>query len=265
MDCDFGESVLIDPNSDVYNYIFAYLLIWLLYLHLVDPFPMGESQESRVDLIAYVADRGLHFRLFDNLFHLMCSLDEEEFSGDGGEDDGTGEPGSSSESISDYLRKLKDLKEIQNLRQLLGDRNAANSLPKLALTVYYHMLRNMPHLIRSWFGNLKPTHKQLVDDFTVRHCSGVMIEKELDALRAADHEKFGNIVVKSSKKANEITAVYSLKEISFGIKFSFNENFPLTTVKIECFNRSGVTEDLCRKWIQRLTIFFNKLVSGVLN
>lgn len=244
LDCEFGVSVEIDPNSDVYNYIFAYLLVWLLYLHLVDPFPMSESSESRSDLIAYLAERGLHTRLFDNLFHLMHSLEEEE---------------ETEESNVDFLRRIKNLKDIQNLRHLIGERDGS-SLSKLAFCVYYHVLANLPHLMRSWFSNLKPVQKRIVDDFTVHNFSAVLIEKELDRLRAADREKFGNIVVTTSKKANEITAVYSLREISFGIKFTFNDNFPLTTVRIECFNRSGVSEDRCRKWIQRLTIFFNKQV-----
>ncbi|KAI2804180.1 listerin E3 ubiquitin protein ligase 1 [Blomia tropicalis] len=252
-DYEFGQSVMIDSNSDVYNYTFAYLLVWLLYLHLMDPFPVDDSSEARADLVAFLIEQNLHGRLFDNLFHLMLNLEEHEETNSG-----------QTENISQFLEKISDLKDVQNLRVLIGEQNSY-SLSKLALCVYYQILQNLPNLLRSWFGNLKPQQKEIIDDFTIRNFSGLLIEKELNNFKLTDREKFGNIVIRTSKKVNEITAVYSLREISFGIRFNFKNNYPLTAVGIECFNRSGVSEDRCRKWIHRLTTFFTKQNYSILN
>ena len=243
-DYEFGESVLIERTTDVYKYTFVYLLGWLLYIDLTKRFSVQNetSLETRNSLINYIVEKNMHNRLFDNLFHLM--LNDEDIASDGVP------PSFDKYNICQYPEKLQNL---------IGE-ESATSLSKLACCVYFQFLSYLPDVLRAWFNNLKHHPKQMVDYFTTEHFSKILIEKEFECFKTIDHKLFGNINVKANKKSNEITAVYSLKEISFGMRFSFNVKYPLSAVLIECINRSGVSEDLCRKWIQRLTIFFNKMV-----
>lgn len=247
LDYEFGESVLIEQSIDVYKYTFVYLLGWLLYIDLVKRFS-GDSTsalDTRASLINYISERGMHSRLFENLFHLMATEESKEENEEG-----------------QLVDRYNICQYPEKLRKLIGE-ESSSSVSKLASCVYYQVLNYLPDVIRSWFNNLKHHQKQIVDCHTLENFSNILIEKEFDCFKLIDHKLFGNINVKASKKLNEITAVYSLKEISFGMKFSFNANFPLTAVRIECINRSGVSEDRCRKWIQRLTIFFNKMASSL--
>lgn len=137
------------------------------------------------------------------------------------------------------------------------------SLPLLRLTilVYYQILCFLPNSLRSWFNTLKSQKKQFFDHITNRYFNRLMIEKEFNFIKNADRNQFGNIDIVYNKKIKEIRAVYSLKDINFGIKFTFSQNYPLTPVSIECFNKIDITDDRSRLWLKRLTIFFNKLVN----
>ncbi|XP_075584664.1 uncharacterized protein LOC124491472 [Dermatophagoides farinae] len=241
---------------------FAYLLVWTIYLRLLQRFPYKDHGENEIrsDLINYLVELNLHNQFLQNLFLLMhdsidWDLDRNYLQ-------------SIIHSITDQQTNLIDmdcLKDSNRLLQLIGSISDTNQNARLAVFVYYQSLCHMANVVRCWFNTLRHHQKETVDYVTRRYFSQLLMEKELEQIKNVDYEKLGNIQIKFSRKLHEISAIYSLKEISFGIRFIFEANYPLTALSIQCFDKSGVSEDVCRKWLQRLTIFFNRMNCSILD
>ncbi|KAH9415234.1 listerin E3 ubiquitin protein ligase 1 [Dermatophagoides pteronyssinus] len=239
---------------------FAYLLVWTIYLRLLQQFPLknyGEN-EIRSDLINYLVESNLHNQFLQNLFLLMhdsCDwndLDRNHLQ--------------SIININTNNNQLDCLEDSNRLLQLINEKKSDTERnSRLAVFVYYQSLCHMANLVRCWFNTLRHHQKESVDYVTRRYFSQLLMEKELEQIKNVDQEKLGNIQIRFSRKLHEISAIYSLKEISFGIKFTFEANYPLTALSIQCFDKSGVSEDVCRKWLQRLTIFFNRMNCSILD
>ena len=234
---------------------FAYLLVWTIYLRLLQQFPLKDygENEIRSDLINYLVESNLHNQFLQNLFLLMhdsCDwndLDRNHLQ--------------SIININTNNNQLDCLEDSNRLLQLINEEKSDTERnSRLAVFVYYQSLCHMANLVRCWFNTLRHHQKESVDYVTRRYFSQLLMEKELEQIKNVDQEKLGNIQIRFSRKLHEISAIYSLKEISFGIKFTFEANYPLTALSIQCFDKSGVSEDVCRKWLQRLTIFFNRMV-----
>nr|XP_027203114.1 E3 ubiquitin-protein ligase listerin-like [Dermatophagoides pteronyssinus] len=272
----FSTINIDDLQSSTTTTFQAYLLIWTIYLRLLQKFPLknynqnnNNNDDIRSDLINYLVESNLYNEFFKNLFLLMNdSLDWNDV------DRNYLQSIMQSITIDDEQQQVTNLNynqldclEDSNrlLRLINGSKYQSNRNCRLAIFVYYQSLCHMANLIRSWFNSLKHQQKETVDYVTRRYFSPLLMEKELEQIRMVDQTKLGNIQIRFSRKLHEISAIYSLKEISFGIRFTFDTNYPLTTLSIQCFDKSGVSEDVCRKWLQRLTIFFNRMNCSILD
>lgn len=107
--------------------------------------------------------------------------------------------------------------------------NYLESFPSLSGYLFYVCFRNLPVLVRIWWSDdLDRKQNQLVEKFTIKNISPLLVMDELNSVidyqqktkpNPADDSEFS---VKVSKASSEVTAVYKKDDVSLTSTFVFS-------------------------------------------
>eukprot|EP01135_Chromosphaera_perkinsii_P009750 Nk52_evm15s1869 gene=Nk52_evmTU15s1869 len=204
---------------------FGYLLCWLL---LFDCLEMA-SPRLRSHYVQYLGDERAMVRLLDIAFqHIPLS----------------------SRTIKEYNRSF--ILEL-NLRSLsLADQG--EGFHRLCSHIFYRSLKGTPTLTRTWWNDLSRKMYVLIEKHTAKYFSPVLIEQEMIAVKESKTEKLDGIEVQASLSKGEVSAKYTIDEVSLGLVVKLAENHPMQNVKIESPYRAGLSESQWRKWLLQITL-----------
>ena len=141
---------------------------------------------------------------------------------------------------------------------LFGSGVLKHEKERLALGAYRACLVALPALTRTWFSDLKdvPTARAL-SHATATAVSPFLLEREFDAVERAaskngfadgDADSAGDLTVRVSRGAGEISATYALDDAAVELKVRLPKTYPLVAAELETGARAGVSEARARKW-----------------
>ncbi|KAI9847626.1 MAG: hypothetical protein M1837_002200 [Sclerophora amabilis] len=142
----------------------------------------------------------------------------------------------------------------------------------LLIHLYYLSLKHVPSLTKAWWIDCpRRQTRDAVENWTEKFISPLVIGDELRTVRewvdnssdAAD----GEMKVKVSTRAKEVTASYEVDEQTMQIMIKLPGTYPLSQVTVEGLNRVGVDEKKWRSWLintQGVIMFSNgSIVDGL--
>lgn len=144
-------------------------------------------------------------------------------------------------------------------------------LQVLAAHVYLRALIHVPTTVRSWWVDIKDRqHSLQIANFTTRHCSPVIANRELSHLREPEalsklQDEALSIKILST---NEVIATYVVDEHPMEIGVKIPSDFPLHGIEIRDIQRVGITEAKWRSWllaVQQLITGQNGLIFDALS
>ena len=133
---------------------------------------------------------------------------------------------------------------------------------RLALGAYRACLSALPALTRTWFSDLKDASvARALASNTAVAISPFLLEREFDAVERAATGAFsgfafgehradsaGELTVRVSRGAREISATYSLDDAAVELRVRLPKAYPLVAAELETGARAGVSEARARKW-----------------
>ena len=133
---------------------------------------------------------------------------------------------------------------------------------RLALGAYRACLSALPALTRTWFSDLKDASvARALASNTATAISPFLLEREFDAVERAATGAFsgfafgehradsaGELTVRVSRGAREISATYSLDDAAVELRVRLPKAYPLVAAELETGARAGVSEARARKW-----------------
>ncbi|RWS10947.1 RNF160 protein-like protein, partial [Dinothrombium tinctorium] len=226
--CDFrvGDCCcIVDPTTDAHHYSLAYLFTWCQifeYFSFLTP-------ENRSLLSGYLNESGTLFKLLNNVFRLMPIHEDAD----------TDPRSMILTSFDFHAAEPPSSREIQHMSS----------------QVYIMALRKMPASIRLWLSNQDKRVVDVVNQFTTNYASNFLSSEELKSIQASSLSSFKNLTVKARPTAREVTALYSVEDMSIELTIQFPLNYPLSPVTIDSGKRVGVTSSQWRTWLLQLTTF----------
>ncbi|KAI9674183.1 MAG: hypothetical protein M1817_002001 [Caeruleum heppii] len=121
--------------------------------------------------------------------------------------------------------------------------------------LYYLCLKHLPSLTKAWWVDCPRRQKVLsIESWTEKYLSPLIIADELATVSEwvaspAFSEGEGEMSVKVSKNAKEVTASYEVDEQTMQIVIKLPGTFPLRQAVVEGVNRVGVDEKKWRSWL----------------
>jgi hypothetical protein len=133
---------------------------------------------------------------------------------------------------------------------------------RLALGAYRACLSALPALTRTWFSDLKDASvARALASNTAVAISPFLLEREFDAVERAATGAFsgfafgehradsaGELTVRVSRGAREISATYSLDDAAVELRVRLPKAYPLVAAELDTGARAGVSEARARKW-----------------
>ncbi|ODQ67826.1 hypothetical protein NADFUDRAFT_80975 [Nadsonia fulvescens var. elongata DSM 6958] len=124
----------------------------------------------------------------------------------------------------------------------------------LVINVYYNSLRHTGSIAKNWFISLRRHSTIIIEQFTERYVSPLVINQELNAVQTALDSKSSsindeNMSIKISKTMNEIKAYYTVDEQTMEIVVKIPSVYPLKPIVFEGVKRIGARENQWRAWL----------------
>ncbi|XP_072116707.1 E3 ubiquitin-protein ligase listerin isoform X1 [Mobula birostris] len=230
-----GEYTEIEPLSAAYYCILGYLLSWKLLL----VFFKASPSELRAIYASYLRDSKCLHKLLQNLFRLMPENPTL--------------PGQIADSTSKGVRTLFSEKHAI----LLQETKALHTeIPKLACTVYYGVLENLPATVRLWWNSQDKRVSSTVDKYTSKYVSNILSSQEISAVQTST-SVFKNMMVKARPVAREVLATYTVNEVFIELVIQLPTNYPIGSITVESGKRIGVAVQQWRNWMMQLNTFLN--------
>jgi hypothetical protein len=237
-DVTIGDVAVI--ASSEFPSIMAYLLAWNLILqvfHVAAP-------EQRAEYARHIRRVGLLDHLMASIFRLM--------------------PQSPTVTISDSLVTGLPANKLSSTRNLLAEEPPLDvsddkiipetELRHLACSVYIHVLETLPALVRQWWTGLDKRSADVVDRFTTRYASPILVAREMQVLQVGD--AVPGMTVKGRPVAREVVASYTFGDASMELLITLPANVPLGAVSVTGDERRlGVQKTQWRNWMLQLTMF----------
>ena len=197
-----GECMLIEPDMDEYKFIMSYLLSWKLLLRMIST----ASPRLRAQHASFLKSVAAVDALLRHLFRLMSNVPEY---------------------FEDGIKKSM----FEQQQQLcVRDVPSSASLHQLACGVYRQCLADIPALLRETLSNIERKTANIIDKFTTKYVSSLLISKELQNASSAALE---NMTVKTRLSQREIVATYKRDEFSMDLIITMPANHPLKKLSFD--------------------------------
>ncbi|KAK4881955.1 hypothetical protein RN001_005274 [Aquatica leii] len=225
LDFKLGEhSCRIEPYTDSYTYMSAYLLIWDVLLSLCE----YSSTELRYQYADWLKNGNFLNNLLDNIYKLLpddilhCSVGD-----------------------------TKQLSELFSTKfsTSLDDACASAHIEHMACWIYFLTLLQLPALVRQWWSEKELRISQIVEKVTAIFVSPQLCNRELADI-TKNETKFKNMVVKVHPSVREVVAVYTVDEAQMELVITLKNNYPLTSPDVQCNRQIGGTSH--RQWLMQL-------------
>jgi hypothetical protein len=136
-----------------------------------------------------------------------------------------------------------------------------------ACNLYKHALKCVPAMIRDWW-NIQPKRiSDIVDKYTTKYVSPILIEEEIIQInRSANlinnnnnnnnqiiNDEESTIKIRGMFSSREIISIYKMKELNMELIIQLPINYPLGVVNVSSVRRLGVSENEWRNWLIQLS------------
>ncbi|XP_064628174.1 E3 ubiquitin-protein ligase listerin-like [Lineus longissimus] len=239
-DVKCGECMEIEPYIAEYALSTAYLLCWKLLLK----FFKGAKSELRVQYATYLKTTGAIHSLLLDVFCLM--------------------PESPVIQLKDILTSQSPMSKLTATKNLFAEEpilpirgiSSSREVKHVACFVYHTALQELPALVRQWVNDRDKKTASVVDSFTTKFVSPVLISQEMASLQTKER-KFNNMTVKARPAARDIIATYCVEEATMELMVQLPANHPLGTITVVVGKRVGVADTQWRNWMLQMTTFLN--------
>jgi hypothetical protein len=276
----------VQMKHDANNKLMSYLLINRLILDMFT----GEELDFKVKLVNNLREIRFNENLINCLFRLMPSFKDTTLKLFN-EINNSDIPDDLDEYVFDSLIKYNY--EINF--QISGmDENYESFTNKnvqaFACKLYKYALKLVPAMLRDWF-NIQPKRiADLVDKYTTRYVSPVLLEEEIRQINRSVNQQLNrqpseSILVDNTKSnaasplgpakktiivenddestikirgmvsTREIVTTYKMKELSMELIIHLPLNYPLGVIEVSSVRRLGVSENEWRNWLLQLTTY----------
>ena len=133
-----------------------------------------------------------------------------------------------------------------------------------ACNLYKYALKCVPAMIRDWW-NIQPKRiSDIVDKYTTKYVSPILIEEEIIEInRSANlinnnnnqiiNDEESTIKIRGMLSSREIISTYKMKELNMELIIQLPINYPLGVVNVSSVRRLGVSENEWRNWLIQLS------------
>ncbi|XP_062615887.1 E3 ubiquitin-protein ligase listerin-like [Saccostrea cucullata] len=223
LDLSVDQKFIVEPFTEIYQHVLAYLLSWKLLLTSFHHSPA----ELRSKYAAYLQENGCMNQLMSVIFRLMPEVPINK-------------------DKSNIFEKPFSL-------QASGEPSSFE-ICELACSVYKDALKTTPALVRLWWKDQDRKSVSYVDKFTSKYVSPVLCTEEISSLDAID-KKDVNFTVKTRPSTREVVAVHTLEEVCIEVVITLPQNYPLGNITVSSEKKVGVTAQQWDKWLLQLNIF----------
>jgi len=163
------------------------------------------------------------------------------------------------------------------------------SVQKYACRMYKKALKHVPAMIRDWW-NIQPKRvADLVDKYTIKYVSAVLLEEDIREINRSanlislnspgknepimvevtntaptgpakktviiEDDETSTIKIRGMFSTREIVSTYKMKELNMELIIQLPINYPLGVVEVSSVRRLGVSEQEWRNWLIQLTTY----------
>jgi hypothetical protein len=167
----------------------------------------------------------------------------------------------SSPGASQLLASAASLEKAPDLALLGSEEQAAAAMQDLAGHILYRSVAAFPSLVRLWYNDLDRATASRVDKFVAGSISPLILAKEVTGITeaAGSIDETGELSVRASSKAREITASYVKDEAVLEVVLRVPPSYPLRPIQVDGTRRVGVSEGKWKKWALAMrTLLDNK-------
>ncbi|GAA5872634.1 hypothetical protein JCM3774_001869 [Rhodotorula dairenensis] len=216
------------PDSDEPNQVTAYLLSWLLAFSFFE----SASPRLRAGYLEQLRDSGLVVQAFLPAVFAPLQLSDRTRPVD-----------LAPWTVDDFVLEQLDARD-------------RTSLAVFAAHVYYRALHTVPSIIRTYWSSLQNLQlSRVMQSFTTRHFSPLLVSDELSVLRDADSpigqqlRDNDDFTVKVASNGSEVKVVFVVDEEAMEIGIKVPNEFPLAGVEVRDVRKVGVTDKQWRAWL----------------
>ncbi|XP_056016029.1 E3 ubiquitin-protein ligase listerin-like isoform X2 [Ostrea edulis] len=223
MDLNIDHIFIVEPFTEIYQHVLAYLLSWKLLLISFKNSPA----ELRSKYAAYLQEHGCMNQLMCAIFRLMPDVPLNK-------------------DKANIFEKAFCLQAI--------DGPGSSEVSELACSVYKDALKTTPALVRLWWKDQDRKSVSYVDKFTSKYVSPVLCTEEISSLDSLE-KKDVNFTVKTRPSTREVVAIHTLEEVCIEVVITLPPNYPLGNITVSSEKKVGVTAQQWDKWLLQLNIF----------
>lgn len=231
-------------RHDTNNKIMTYLLVNKLIMDMI--------LNSNFDFKSKIINELREIDYIDNLMHMLFRL----------------MPTSASAGLRVFRQSFEDLFESNNLETGSFSNEAVKDF---ACKMYKQSLQVIPAMIRDWRNISSKRISDLVDKFTTKHVSPVLLEEEIqqinrfsgprgsvmdqllrsiEAINLESDVCESNITIKGVLSTREVVSVYTMKELVIELVIKLPPNYPLDVLEVTSVRHQGVSENQWRNWLK---------------
>lgn len=223
LDLNIDQKFIVEPFSEIYQHVLAYLLSWKL---LLTSF-RHSSAELRSKYAAYLQEKGCIDQFMSVIFRLMPEIP--------------------------LTKDKTNIFEKAFCLYASGEPGVLEVF-ELACSVYKDALKRTPALVRLWWKDQDRKSVSYVDRFTSKYVSPVLCTEEISSLDTID-KKDVNFTVKTRPSTREVVAIHTLEEVCIEVVITLPQNYPLGNITVSSEKKVGVTAQQWDKWLLQLNIF----------
>jgi len=138
-----------------------------------------------------------------------------------------------------------------------GAGETTDSLRDLASSCLYCLMRHLPALVRSQWGQMdRKGATAVIDRFTAANVTPVLWQEAVDRIKSRKDDFGDKMTVKVRPNVREVVASYNFSDEGYGeLVIQLPANFPLGSVQVESINKVGVAHAQWRNLMLQLTTF----------
>ncbi|KAG0655711.1 hypothetical protein C6P46_000745 [Rhodotorula mucilaginosa] len=216
------------PDVDEPSQVTTYLLSWLLTFSFFE----SASPRLREAYLEQLRDSGLVVQAFLPAVFAPLQLSDRTRPVD-----------LTPWSVDDFVLEQLDARD-------------RTSVSVFAAHVYYRALHTVPSVIRAYWSSLQNLQlSRVMQSFTTRHFSPLLVADELSVLRDADSptgkqlRDNDDFTVKVASNGSEVKVVFVVDEEAMEIAIKVPNEFPLAGVEVRDVRKVGVTDKQWRAWL----------------
>jgi hypothetical protein len=160
-----------------------------------------------------------------------------------------------------HLPSAVTLENIPDVAKLGSEEDAAATMQDLAAHILFRSVAAFPSLVRFWYNDLDRGTASRVDKFVAGCISPLILAREVSVISgaAASIDDTGELSIRASSKAREITAAYTKDEAVLEVVLRVPPSYPLRPIHVDGTRRVGVGEGKWKKWVLAMrTLLDNK-------